>query len=135
MSDKPECVIIAPHFDDEIIGGYELLINPLIKPIIVYMQDDEERKKALRYFELAVNADEKSRTAKFDLEVTQKKITFLEEMNKKMDNMPPRSGGGAGKKTPSSDHGRVRGMDNGTEEHIVRGLFLRRRAGIPEVRQ
>ena len=45
MSDKPECVIIAPHFDDEIIGGYELLINPLIKPIIVYMQDDEERKK------------------------------------------------------------------------------------------
>jgi LmbE family N-acetylglucosaminyl deacetylase len=45
MSDKPECVIIAPHFDDEIIGCYEVIMNPLIKPIIVYMQDDEERKQ------------------------------------------------------------------------------------------
>ena len=45
MSDKPECVIIAPHFDDEIIGCYEVIMNPLIKPIIVYLQDDEERKK------------------------------------------------------------------------------------------
>jgi hypothetical protein len=44
MSDKPECIIIAPHFDDEIIGCYEVIMNPLIKPIIVYMQDDAERK-------------------------------------------------------------------------------------------
>ena len=45
MSDRTDCVIIAPHFDDEIIGNSEIILNPLIKPIIVYMQDDEERKK------------------------------------------------------------------------------------------
>lgn len=45
MSDKQEFVIFAPHFDDEIIGCYEILMNPLIKPIIVYFQDDEERKQ------------------------------------------------------------------------------------------
>src|SRR5574344_1558208 len=42
---KPETIIISPHFDDEIIGCYEVLMNPIIKPIIIYMQDDEERKK------------------------------------------------------------------------------------------
>lgn len=40
-----DIVIIAPHFDDEIIGCYEILANPLVHPIIVYFQDDEERKK------------------------------------------------------------------------------------------
>jgi hypothetical protein len=38
-------IIIAPHYDDEIIGCYEVLVNEMFKPIIVYMQDDEERKK------------------------------------------------------------------------------------------
>lgn len=42
---KSDLVIIAPHYDDEIIGCYSILTNPLIKPIIIYMQDDEERKK------------------------------------------------------------------------------------------
>jgi len=42
---KSEIVIISPHFDDEIIGCFEVITNPLIKPIILYMQDDEERKK------------------------------------------------------------------------------------------
>lgn len=42
---KHEIVIIAPHFDDEIIGCYEVLTNPLLKPTIVYMQlDNSERK-------------------------------------------------------------------------------------------
>lgn len=40
-----DIVIIAPHFDDEIIGNFEVIANPLVKPIIVYLQDDEERKK------------------------------------------------------------------------------------------
>lgn len=39
------CIIISPHFDDEIIGLYEVLMNPMIKPVIIYMQEDEERKK------------------------------------------------------------------------------------------
>lgn len=43
-------VIIAPHFDDEIIGCYEILTNEMFKPIIVYMQEDEERK--IESFEL-----------------------------------------------------------------------------------
>ena len=39
-------VIIAPHTDDEIIGCYEILTNPDIKPIIIYTTDiEEERKK------------------------------------------------------------------------------------------
>jgi len=42
---KSEIIIISPHFDDEIIGNYSILTNPLIKPIIIYMQDDEERKQ------------------------------------------------------------------------------------------
>ncbi len=41
---KSELVIISPHFDDEIIGCYEIIINPIIKPVIIYMQDDEKRK-------------------------------------------------------------------------------------------
>jgi hypothetical protein len=43
--EKTETVIISPHFDDEIIGVYSVLMNPLVKPIIVYLQEDEERKK------------------------------------------------------------------------------------------
>lgn len=42
---KSEIVIIAPHFDDEIIGCHEIITNQSIKPVIIYMQDDEERKK------------------------------------------------------------------------------------------
>jgi hypothetical protein len=42
---KSDIIIISPHFDDEIIGNYEILTNPLIKPIIIYMQNDEERKQ------------------------------------------------------------------------------------------
>ena len=42
---KVEHVIIAPHYDDEIIGNFEVLMNPIIKPIIVYLQDDPERQK------------------------------------------------------------------------------------------
>jgi hypothetical protein len=42
---KMEVIIIAPHFDDELIGCYEILTNPIIKPIIIYMQDDIERKQ------------------------------------------------------------------------------------------
>jgi len=40
-----DIVIIAPHFDDEIIGNWEIISNPLTHPVIVYLQDDEERKK------------------------------------------------------------------------------------------
>ena len=41
-----ECVIIAPHIDDEIIGNYEIITNPLFKPIIIYTENTtEERKK------------------------------------------------------------------------------------------
>lgn len=42
---KSEIVIISPHFDDEIIGLYEVITNPIVKPIIIYLQDDEERKQ------------------------------------------------------------------------------------------
>lgn len=42
---KSEIVIIAPHYDDEIIGCSSILMNPITKPIIVYLQDDEKRKK------------------------------------------------------------------------------------------
>jgi hypothetical protein len=45
METKPETVIISPHFDDAEIGNWEIITNPLIKPIIIYMQNDEERKK------------------------------------------------------------------------------------------
>lgn len=45
MSEKSETIIISPHFDDEILGMYSILMNPLIKPIIIYMQNDENRKK------------------------------------------------------------------------------------------
>lgn len=42
---KPDIIIISPHYDDEIIGNYEIISNPEIKPIIIYMQfDDGERK-------------------------------------------------------------------------------------------
>lgn len=45
-SEKQEIVIISPHFDDAEIGCYEIITNPLIKPIIIYMQyNDEKRKK------------------------------------------------------------------------------------------
>lgn len=44
-SKKSGVVIISPHFDDEIIGLYSVISNKSIKPIIIYMQDDEERKK------------------------------------------------------------------------------------------
>lgn len=43
--EKSEIVIISPHFDDEIIGCYRIITNPLIKPIIIYMQNDQERQK------------------------------------------------------------------------------------------
>jgi len=39
-----EHVIIAPHYDDEIIGCWEILNNPLVKPIIIYMQDNKDRQ-------------------------------------------------------------------------------------------
>jgi len=42
---KKESIIIAPHFDDEIIGNYSIITNPLIKPIIIYMQDDTTRQQ------------------------------------------------------------------------------------------
>lgn len=42
---KSEIIIIAPHFDDEIVGCSSILMNPLTKPIIVYLQDDEKRKQ------------------------------------------------------------------------------------------
>jgi hypothetical protein len=42
---KSDIIIIAPHYDDEIIGCWEVISNPIIKPIVIYMQDDEERKK------------------------------------------------------------------------------------------
>lgn len=45
QENKTETIIVAPHFDDEIIGAYEILTNPLTKPIIIYMQDDEARKQ------------------------------------------------------------------------------------------
>jgi hypothetical protein len=46
MSDnKQNSIIIAPHYDDEIIGCYDIIMNPIIKPVIIYMQDDEERKE------------------------------------------------------------------------------------------
>ena len=45
FSKKSEIVIISPHFDDEIIGNYSIITNPLTKPIIIYLQDDEERKQ------------------------------------------------------------------------------------------
>lgn len=45
MSDKMEIVIIAPHADDEIIGNYSILTNPVFKPIIIYMQDDALRRQ------------------------------------------------------------------------------------------
>lgn len=45
QENKTETIIVAPHFDDEIIGAYEILTNPLSKPIIIYMQEDEERKQ------------------------------------------------------------------------------------------
>ena len=39
-------VIIAPHADDEIIGTFEILNNPKLKPIIIYTSDmNDERKK------------------------------------------------------------------------------------------
>jgi len=44
-SERSETVIISPHFDDAEIGNFEVLTNPLVKPIIIYMQHDEERKK------------------------------------------------------------------------------------------
>jgi hypothetical protein len=44
-NNKIEVIILAPHYDDEIIGCYKIINNPLIKPIIIYMQDDEERKQ------------------------------------------------------------------------------------------
>lgn len=45
LDNKSEIVIVSPHYDDEIIGCYEIISNPIIKPVIIYMQNDEERKK------------------------------------------------------------------------------------------
>lgn len=42
---RAETVIISPHFDDEIIGLYEVISDQKNKPIIIYMQNDEERKQ------------------------------------------------------------------------------------------
>lgn len=39
-----DVIIIAPHFDDEIIGNYQVLMKKL-NPIIVYMSDDDKRKE------------------------------------------------------------------------------------------
>jgi len=44
-----ETIIVAPHLDDEIIGCYEILINENIKPIIIYsdFSDDKRRSESL----------------------------------------------------------------------------------------
>lgn len=42
---KIETIIISPHFDDEIIGNFEILSNEIFKPVIIYMQQDEKRKE------------------------------------------------------------------------------------------
>ena len=42
---RSETVIISPHFDDAEIGNWEIITNPLIKPIIIYMQQNDEERK------------------------------------------------------------------------------------------
>lgn len=42
---KREFVIISPHPDDEIIGNFEVLMNPLIKPIIIYTENVEQKRR------------------------------------------------------------------------------------------
>ena len=48
MSDKKNCIIVAPHPDDELIGNFEILNNPDNKITIVYGAgtDAERRKEA-----------------------------------------------------------------------------------------
>ncbi len=43
MSDKSETIIISPHYDDEIIGSYEIISNPEINSIIIYTTVDKIR--------------------------------------------------------------------------------------------
>lgn len=45
MNEKREFVIIAPHPDDEILGNFEVLMNPIIKPIIIYTEDVEQKRR------------------------------------------------------------------------------------------
>lgn len=46
MSDeKIETIIVAPHADDEIIGCFEVLMNPFFKPIILYTDVEDENRK------------------------------------------------------------------------------------------
>jgi len=42
-----DTIICAPHPDDEIIGAYKYLTNPVVRPIVIYSGDlDGERKEA-----------------------------------------------------------------------------------------
>jgi len=45
MNEKREFVIIAPHPDDEILGNFEVLMNPIIKPIIIYTEDVDQKRR------------------------------------------------------------------------------------------
>lgn len=40
-----DVIIIAPHPDDECIGCYEILTSPTIKPIIIYTDNIDEKRK------------------------------------------------------------------------------------------
>ena len=42
---KKETIIISPHHDDDVIGNYEILMDKSISPIVIYMQENEERKQ------------------------------------------------------------------------------------------
>jgi len=47
---QKDVIIVSPHPDDEIIGCYEILANPDIKPIIIYSGDldSDRREEALK---------------------------------------------------------------------------------------
>jgi len=56
MEVNREIIIVAPHPDDEIIGNYEIISNPKIKPIIIYTEPisnirGEETSKLKNYFQ------------------------------------------------------------------------------------